>query len=101
MDISKDGALNDFWNIKPEVSVKVEGSTAYFTAELNYAEEEQKEQGRIMEEEYFIHEVIVSNSKGKLFYYHSDTMNENFSYDEEYDELTPIEEEEQKGKQWQ
>ena len=42
MDISKDGALNDFWNIKPEVSVKVEGSTAYFTAELNYAEEEQK-----------------------------------------------------------
>jgi len=47
-----------------------------------------------MKEEYFIHEVIVSNSKGKLFYYHSDTMNENFSYDEEYDELSPIEEEE-------
>jgi len=46
-----------------------------------------------MEQEYFIHEVIVSNSKGKLFYYHSDTMNENFSYDKEYDELSPIEEE--------
>ena len=43
-----------------------------------------------MEEEYFIHEVIVSNSKGKLFYYHSDNMNENFFYDEEYDELSPM-----------
>ena len=39
--ISKEGALNDFWNIKPEVSVKVEGTTAYFYAELNYAEEEE------------------------------------------------------------
>tara|TARA_R100001463_G_scaffold130957_1_gene190706 strand:- start:440 stop:589 length:150 start_codon:yes stop_codon:yes gene_type:complete len=43
-----------------------------------------------MEEEYWIYEVIVSNSKGELFYYHSDTMNENFSYDEEYDELSPM-----------
>jgi hypothetical protein len=47
-----------------------------------------------MEEEYFIHEVIVSNSKGELFYYHSDNMNENFFYDEEYDELSPVKEEE-------
>ena len=39
--ISKQGALNDFYNIKPEVSVKIEGNTAYFTAELNYAEEEE------------------------------------------------------------
>ena len=45
-----------------------------------------------MEEEYFIHEVIVSNSKGKLFYYHSDNMNENFSYDKEYDQLSPVKE---------
>ena len=47
-----------------------------------------------MQEEYFIHEVIVSDSNGKLYHYHSDWLNENFSYDEEYDELTPIEEEE-------
>ena len=47
-----------------------------------------------MKEEYFIHEVIVSNIKGKLFYYHSDYMNENFAYDERYDQLTPMEEEE-------
>ena len=46
-----------------------------------------------MQQEYFIHEVIVSNSKGKLFYYHSDYMNENFEVTE-YDTLTPIEEEE-------
>ena len=45
-----------------------------------------------MEEEYFIHEVIVSNSKGKLFNYHSDYMNENFKYDKEYDKLTPLKE---------
>ena len=45
-----------------------------------------------MEQEYFIHEVIVSNSKGKLFYYHSDYMNEIFKYDKEYDKLTPMEE---------
>jgi len=50
--------------------------------------------GGVMEEEYFIHEVIVSDSNGKLYHYHSDWLNENFSYDEEYDELTPIEEEE-------
>jgi hypothetical protein len=47
-----------------------------------------------MKEEYFIHEVIVSNSKGKLFYYHSDNMNENFIYEKIYDQLTPIQEEE-------
>jgi hypothetical protein len=44
-----------------------------------------------MEEEYFIHEIIVSNSKGELFNYHSDYMNENFFYDENYDQLTPME----------
>jgi hypothetical protein len=53
-----------------------------------------KDIGGIMEEEYFIYEVIVSDSKGKLYYYNSDVMNENFSYDERYDQLTPIEEEE-------
>tara|TARA_B100000927_G_C16466358_1_gene469862 strand:+ start:2544 stop:2672 length:129 start_codon:yes stop_codon:yes gene_type:complete len=42
MNITKDGALNDFWNIQPQVSVRIEGSTAYFTAELNYADEEEK-----------------------------------------------------------
>ena len=47
-----------------------------------------------MEEEYFIHEVIVSNSKGKLFYYHSDYMNENFFYDKKYDQLSQVKEEE-------
>ena len=47
-----------------------------------------------MEDEYFIHEVIVSNSKVKLFYYHSDYMNENFKYDKEYDQLSPVKEEE-------
>ena len=39
MPITKEGALNDFWNIKPEVSVKIEGTTAYFTSELNYADD--------------------------------------------------------------
>ena len=48
-----------------------------------------------MPEEYKIHEVIVANSKGELFYYHSNYMNENFSYDKEYDELTPVKEEEE------
>ena len=36
-----------------------------------------------MAEEYTIHEVIISDSKGNLFNYHSDYMNENFSYDKE------------------
>ena len=47
-----------------------------------------------MEEEYYIYEVIVSDSKGKLYYYNSDVMNENFTYNKEYDQLTPIKEEE-------
>jgi len=41
-----------------------------------------------MSEEYFIHEVIISDSKGNLFNYHSDYMNENFSYDKEVDQIT-------------
>ena len=41
-----------------------------------------------MEEEYRIHEVIISDSKGNLFNYHSDYMNENFSYDKEVDQIT-------------
>ena len=41
-----------------------------------------------MAEEYFIHEVIISDSKGNLFNYHSDYMNENFSYDKEVDQIT-------------
>ena len=41
-----------------------------------------------MEEEYKIHEVIISDSKGNLFNYHSDYMNENFSYDKEVDQIT-------------
>ena len=41
-----------------------------------------------MAEEYFIHEVIISDSKGNLFNYHSDHMNENFSYDKEYDQIS-------------
>lgn len=40
MAITKESAINDFWNIKPKVSVEVEGNTAYFTAELYYADEE-------------------------------------------------------------
>ena len=39
-------------------------------------------------EEYTIHEVIISDSKGNLFNYHSDYMNENFSYDKEVDQIT-------------
>ena len=53
---------------------------------------EESIRGGIMPEEYFIHEVIVSNSKGELFNYHSDYMNENFKYDKEYDKLTPLKE---------
>ena len=30
--------------------------------------------------EYFIHEVIVSDSNGKLYHYHSDWLNENFCF---------------------
>ena len=41
-----------------------------------------------MAEEYFIHEVIISDSKGNLFNYHSDYMNENFSYDKEHDQIS-------------
>ena len=41
-----------------------------------------------MAEEYTIHEVIISDSKGNLFNYHSDYMNENFSYDKEVDQIT-------------
>ena len=41
-----------------------------------------------MEEKYRIHEVIISDSKGNLFNYHSDYMNENFSYDKEVDQIT-------------
>lgn len=41
-----------------------------------------------MSEEYFIHEVIIEDSKGNLFNYHSDTMNENFSYDKEHDQIS-------------
>lgn len=41
-----------------------------------------------MAEEYSIHEVIISDSKGNLFNYHSDYMNENFSYDKEVDQIT-------------
>lgn len=41
-----------------------------------------------MAEEYFIHEVIISDSEGNLFNYHSDYMNENFSYDKEHDQIS-------------
>ncbi|BAQ85139.1 hypothetical protein [uncultured Mediterranean phage uvMED] len=41
-----------------------------------------------MAEKYSIHEVIISDSKGNLFNYHSDYMNENFSYDKEFDQIT-------------
>ena len=41
-----------------------------------------------MAEEYFIHEVIISDSKGNLFNYHSDYMNEKFSYDKEHDQIS-------------
>jgi len=46
-----------------------------------------------MQPEYFIHEVIVSDSKGKLYNFNSDYMNENFEVTE-HDTLTPIEERE-------
>ncbi len=39
-------------------------------------------------EEYSIHKVIISDSKGNLFNYHSNYMNENFSYDKDYDQIT-------------
>ena len=42
-----------------------------------------------MEQEYFIHEVIVSDSKGKLYDFNSNYMNENFEVTE-YDTLTPL-----------
>jgi len=41
MDITKEGALNDFWSIKPTVSVEIKGNTVYFTSELHYAEEDE------------------------------------------------------------
>ena len=41
-----------------------------------------------MAEEYTIHEGIISDSRGNLFNYHSDYMNENFSYDKEVDQIT-------------
>ena len=47
-----------------------------------------------MQAEYFIHEVIVSDSKGRLYNFNSDYMNENFEVTE-YDTLTPIEEKEE------
>ena len=38
MAITEQEALNDFYNIKPNISVEIVGNTAIFTAEINYAE---------------------------------------------------------------
>ncbi len=40
MAITEQGALNDFYNMQPNISVEIVGNTAIFTAEINYAEEE-------------------------------------------------------------
>ena len=36
MAITEQGALNDFYNMQPNISVEIVGNTAIFTAEINY-----------------------------------------------------------------
>ena len=43
MAITEQGALNDFYNMQPNISVEIVGNTAIFTAEINYAEEERQQ----------------------------------------------------------
>ena len=46
-----------------------------------------------MAKEYELYQVIVQDENGKLYNFNNDYMNENFEVDE-YDDLTPIKEEE-------
>ena len=47
-----------------------------------------------MAREYELYQVIVQDEKGKLYDLNNSYMNENFSFDEKFDVLTPIKEEE-------
>ena len=41
MAITEQGAINDFWFIKPDLEVHIEGDVATFTASIFYADEEE------------------------------------------------------------